>query len=138
MSISFDKSTKTFYLDGKGVTYAFYINTYGYAEHLYFGGRIGHDLLLYTRGVDTGSADCTLPGVYKPSGICSYNYMGTELAFSGTGDFRESCVHVINEGGDRLSELLYAGHEILKEKPKMKGMPSTHSAIWCMTPSPIT
>ena len=33
MSIHFDNGTKTFYLDGKNVTYAFFINNYGYAEN---------------------------------------------------------------------------------------------------------
>ena len=124
MAITFDKTSKTFYLDGAGVTYAFYINNYGYLEHLYFGKRIGHDLLLYTRGTDTGSAECTLPGVFEKKSICTYNQMGSELTFSGTGDFRESCVHVKNPEGDRLSELHYHSHEILSEKPGMKGMPS--------------
>jgi alpha-galactosidase len=124
MAITFDKSTKTFYLDGKSVTYAFYVNNHGYLEHLYFGKRIGHDLLLYTRKAETGTGEAALPGVYKISGICTYNQMGTELSFSGTGDFRESCVHVKNPEGDRLSQLLYYSYEILEEKPKMKGMPS--------------
>lgn len=40
MAITYCESTKTFYLDGKGLTYAFFINDYGYAEHLYFGKTI--------------------------------------------------------------------------------------------------
>ena len=35
MAIEFIESTKTFFLDGKGMTYAFYINEYGFAEHLF-------------------------------------------------------------------------------------------------------
>ena len=124
MAITFDKSTKTFYLDGKDMTYVFYVDNHGYLEHLYFGKRIGHDLLLYTRRIDTGTGECTLPGIFERVGICNYNQMGSELTFSGTGDFRESCVHVKNPAGDRLSELHYLSHEILAEKPKMNGMPS--------------
>lgn len=33
MSIFFEKTSKTFFLDGKNVTYAFFINNYNYAEH---------------------------------------------------------------------------------------------------------
>ena len=124
MAITFDKSTKTFYLDGKDSTYAFYINNFGYAEHLYYGKKIPHDFLLYTRKTAPGSADATVPGLFKPEGICTYNQMGSELSFYGSGDFRESCVHVSNASGDRLSDLLYDGHEILAEKPAIKGMPS--------------
>lgn len=124
MAIIFDKTSKTFYLEGKDITYAFYINNYGYAEHLYYGKKIARDLLIYTRMAGGGSQDATIPGVYTPEGICCYSYMGSELSFFGTGDSRESCVKVKNPTGDRLSDLLYVGYDILKEKPKISGMPS--------------
>jgi len=124
MAITFDKSTKTFYLDGKNTTYAFYINNVGYAEHLYYGKRIGHDFLLYTRAHSFGSAEASHPGGDKTPGISSYNRMGSEISFFGTGDYREPCVMVKNPEGDRLTELLYCGYDILEEKPRITGMPS--------------
>ena len=124
MSISFDNSTKTFYLDGKGVTYAFFINNFGYAEHLYFGRKIGHDLLLYTREHGHGTCEATTPGGFEQTGFFSYNFMGSELSFFGTGDYREPCVEVKNPLGDRITNLLYHSHEILDKKPKISGMPS--------------
>ncbi len=125
MAISFDKTTKTFYLDGKDTTYAFYINNFGYAEHLYYGNKIPHDFLLYTRKPSNGTSDATVPGLFqKDTPICSYIQMGSELSFFGTGDYRESCVKVTNASGDRLSDLLYDGYDILEEKPAIKGMPS--------------
>ena len=126
MAISFDKATKTFYLEGKSTTYAFFINKFGYAEHLYYGARIGRDPLFYTRGKGGRSCAATVPGE-KIDGFeegSSYHYFPSELAFYGNGDFREPCVQVQNEGGDRICELLYDSHEILPEKPRMKGMPS--------------
>jgi alpha-galactosidase len=124
MAIHFDKTTKTFYLDGKSTTYAFYINNLGYAEHLYYGKSIGHDPIIYTRAHNFGSADATHPGGDKTNGISSYNRMGTELSFFGTSDYREPCVLVQDPEGDRLTELLYCGYEILDEKPRISGMPS--------------
>lgn len=121
MAITFDKNTQTFYLDGKNSTYALYINSIGYAEHLYYGRKIGHDLLLYTTGQIPGGHEPSPPG---RDGCGTYNQMNSELSFFGMGDFRECCVHAKNEKGDRLNELLYAGHEILAEKPRIKGMPS--------------
>lgn len=121
MAITFDKSTQTFYLDGKNSTYAFYINNLGYTEHLYYGKKIGHDLLLYSRGTIPGGHEASPPG---KDGFCSYNQCESEISFFGTGDFRECCVHAKNGKGDRLNELLYVGHEILDEKPKISGMPS--------------
>ena len=41
MAITYQESTRTFFLDGKGVTYAFCVNDYDYLEHLYFGKIIG-------------------------------------------------------------------------------------------------
>ena len=43
MAITFNKETKTFYLDGKGITYAFMINDFDVAEHLYYSKTIAHD-----------------------------------------------------------------------------------------------
>ena len=126
MAIYFDKQTKTFYLEGKNTTYAFFINKFGYAEHLYYGQRIGRDPLFYTRGKGGRTCAATVPGE-KIDGFengSSYHYFPSELAFYGNGDYREPCVQVENETGDRLCELLYDSHEILPEKPAMRGMPS--------------
>ena len=121
--VHFDKETKPFYLEGKDVTYAFFINSFGYPEHLYYGPRIGRDPLFYTRGKGGRSCAATVPGVFK-DGFNSYHYFPAELAFFGNGDYREPCVQVENESGDRLTELLYSGHETVATKPAIDGMPS--------------
>lgn len=118
MSIFFEKTSKTFFLDGKNVTYAFFINNYNYAEHLYFGKKIPHDDLRFTRA--WGRLSCE---AYQ-KGFDPLNTIPSELAFYGTGDYREPAVLAESEKGDRLSVLLYQGYEILKEKPEIKGMPS--------------
>ena len=63
MSIKYDSGTKTFYLEGKDVTYAFFINKYGYAEHLYYGKRIHRDYLLLSRAVGAHTFTARIPGV---------------------------------------------------------------------------
>ena len=123
MAIIFDKSTKTFYLEGKSTTYAFYINKYGYAEHLYYGKKIHRDYILYTRAEGTWSTKATISG-NDATGMCSYHHMNPEITFFGTGDYREATVHPRFDEGDRLTELLYHSHEILEKKPKINGMPS--------------
>ena len=121
MAITFNETTKTFYLDGKDITYAFRINEYGYAEHLYFGKTVGHDelSLLYSRG----ATSCAASPAGKDVAV-SYHYYPTELSFFGTGDYREPTVAITNSDGNRLTELLYDSHEILDEKPRINGMPS--------------
>ncbi len=123
MAIYFDKSTKTFYLEGKTCTYAFFINARGYLEHLYFGKRIARDFILYTRAFGGHSCEAHIPGEEKP-GLNCYNVFGSELTTHGLGDFREPTLQIENIEGDRLTELLYVSHEILDEKPRLEGMPS--------------
>ena len=123
MGISFDKSTKTFYLDGKSTTYAFFIDHRGYLEHLYFGKKIGHDYLLFNRAMGGRTAAAQIPGDEQDY-LNSYHYMASELTMHGLGDFREPCVHLENAEGDRLCDLLYSSHEIVEEKPKLAGMPA--------------
>ena len=122
MAIKFDKVSRTFYLDGKDITYSFFINEYDYAEHLYYGKNIGHDDLRYTRGTFGGSAVVKLSRSDVKTAVKSYNHFGSELTFHGTGDYREPMVEVVNPAGDRLTQLLYDSHEILSGKPAIKGI----------------
>ena len=122
MAIVFNEKTKTFYLDGKDFTYAFKINEYDYAEHLYFGKKIDHDDLSHIGQWGRGSCRASMPGIKDASS--SYTNVMPEISFYGTGDYREPCVLVENKLGDRLCQLHYVSFEILSEKPKMKGMPS--------------
>ena len=85
MSIKFYTENKTFFLDGKGFTYAFKINENDFAEHSYFGETIGHDDISYVRHAGSGSTQATIPG--KDDHFYS-SYM-PEVAFHGTGDYRE-------------------------------------------------
>ena len=124
MAIYFDKETKTFYLEGKSTTYAFFINNFGYAEHLYYGSKIHRDYLLFTRSGSTQTFQATLPGLDRQPGFNTYNAMSPEITFFGTGDYREATVHPKFETGDRLTQLHYHSHEILDEKPRISGMPS--------------
>lgn len=121
MAICFNESNRTFYLEGKNISYVFRINEYDYVEHLYFGSRIGRDDISYLRTRGADSATATVPGNFDGE---SYLYFTPELAFYGTGDYREPAVMMQTPAGDRLCELLYISHEILTEKPKMQGMPS--------------
>ena len=63
--IYFDKTTKTFYLESKNLTYSFCVNRYGFLQHLYFGKRIDREDL--TSGVclaDRGHAS-NIAGAFR-------------------------------------------------------------------------
>lgn len=85
---------------------------------MYFGDRIERDDIRYTAAEGRTSFEACAPSK------CIGNLKSPELAFFGLGDYREPTVQVQNAGGDRISELLFDGYEILTEKPPMKGMPS--------------
>ena len=125
MSVTYIQDTCTFYMDGKNITYAFHVNEFDYPEHLYFGAKIPHDDLRHTYAPGAQSQLATIPGRDDLTmARTSYQQFMPELAFFGTSDYREPAVLVENPAGDRLSDLLYAGHEILPEKPPISGMPS--------------
>lgn len=122
MAITFDKNSQTFFLDGKGITYAFTVNSAGYPEHLYFGKTIAHDPLFFSRCGGGWSCVPSIPGAFDP--FVTYQNVPAELTFFGNGDYREPTVSVISPTGDRLTELLFDSYEILPEKPRIEGMPS--------------
>ncbi len=124
MSIEYNDRTKIFYLDNGRVTYAFFVNEYGYLEHLYFGRRIAHEDIRYTRTVGGVSGVASIPGLDTeiPN---SYHFYRPEISFYGTGDYREPTVHIENNDGDRLTELLYHSYRIAEEKEPIAGMPSS-------------
>lgn len=120
MSIQYHAERKCFYLDGKDVTYAFRLFE-KHPEHLYYGKKIPHEDLNHlhiTGALSTGWI------AFGEEETCPRCHLQSELITYGRGDYREPCVQVQNAAGDRLSEPLYVGHEILPEKPRMKGLPS--------------
>ena len=117
MAITFNEETKIFYLESKNLSYAFKLHD-GFPEHLYFGKKIGMDDISYTL---SGGSNALFN--FSPDGI-PYELLAPEIVFYGSCDYREPTVHVINKNGDRLSELLYDGFDILEEKPRISNMPS--------------
>lgn len=119
MSVIYCESTKTFYLEGRDVTYAFYINAIGYPEQLYFGRRVARDRLQYTFALGAHSMRTCL----IDSGV-SLGDLPCEVPTYGMGDFREPMLACRTQSGDRLTQFVYEGHEIVHEKPCPAGMPA--------------
>ena len=122
MSIYFDEQSKIFYLESKNLTYAFGINAIGQMEHVYFGKRTGRDLKT---------------GIYCAGGrVHAVNVMGNneklydvtaspqEISTPYGGDYYEPSLILEYSNGNRRSDLVFEGYEILKEKPALDGLPS--------------
>ena len=76
MAIFYDEQSKIFYLESKETTYAFGINKLGILEHLYFGKRVGRDLV-FTTYSEKGRSHAVY--VFDEDGV--YIYDGTEFHF---------------------------------------------------------
>ena len=120
MAIYYNPENRHFYLESKDVSYVFRINRIGFAEHLYFGRRIGREDLEYMQSIASGSAYAQMPGERNQC----YSFYNPEVCFYGTGDYREPTVMVKNPSGDRLCRMHYAGHDVLDVKPPINAMPS--------------
>lgn len=120
MSIFFDNTNKTFYLESKDLSYVFQIDKFGFLEHLYFGARIARDDLEYSifrtaRGHSAYLADMNSENTFE--------VLSQEFPVYGRGDFRESAF-AFNNNGVRVGDFKYKNHIILEEKPELSGMPS--------------
>lgn len=122
MSITFNESNKTFYLNGKDYSYVFYINKMGYPTHLHFGAPVPCEDMFFSQSVGARSQIATPAGIDAPE--LSYNNTLPEISFFGTSDYREPTFLVENKRGDRLCDLEYIGHDIVSVKPAISGMPS--------------
>lgn len=122
MSIFFDKESKIFYLESKDTTYAFGINEVGILEHIYFGKKTGRDLKMGTYSIKGRSH-----GVY-PSFTDDKKFDMTvipqEIHTPYSGDYYEPSLILEYANGNRRSDLVFEGYEILKEKNKLEGLPS--------------
>ena len=122
MSIFYEQNLKTFFLESKGLTYAFKISEFGFLQHLYFGKRIAreslaHTVCLYDRGHGSSIAEAV-------TSVHSLNNYGNECPLCGRSDFRESMIAFTDSEGVRVGDWEYVEHSVLSDKAKIEGMPS--------------
>lgn len=122
MAIVYNEQNKTFYLESKDVTYAFCISEYGFLNHLYYGKRIPQEDLRFGVALFDRGHGCALPGAKRREH--SLNSYANEFPSYGHSDFRESMVAFCDESGVRVVNFVYDGHEIIKNKPELSGLPS--------------
>lgn len=124
MAIYFDEATRTFFLEGKNISYVFGINETNFPEHYYFGEKIGRDDLRYSLSQGGDWAEAAIPGERRAINRKSYNHYGAEISMYGCSDYHECMLQVKFANGSRINEFLYDSYEILSEKPAIEGMPS--------------
>ena len=120
MSIFFDNTTKTFYLESAELSYIFNIDKFGFLEHLYYGARIARDDLEYSVFRTARGHSAYLAEMNREN---TFEVLSQEFPLYGRGDFRESAF-AFDNAGVRVGDFKYKNHVILDKKPELSGMPS--------------
>ena len=121
MAIYYNEQLKTFYLESENLSYVFCVNDYGFLNHLYYGKRIPREDLSHSIFYIDRGHGCCLPGKSRAHSLSVY---ANECPTFGRTDYRESMIALCDYKGCRVGDLKYIGHEIVKEKPAISGMPS--------------
>lgn len=127
MSIIISQDRRLFTLHTRTSTYQMKVDAYGFLLHLYYGPRVEDAdfsyLLQYRdRGFSGNPAD-----VY-PDRRISTDTMPLEFSCCGNGDFRESCLEIINGDGSNSVDLRFDRFRILPGKPMISGLPATYAS----------
>ncbi len=115
---------KLFTLQTTNTTYQMKVDQYDVLLHTYYGSRIDDSDLSYTiQSVDRGFSG-------NPYGVVERSYsldtIPQEYTTFGTGDYRSSCLQVMNSDGSHDCELRYVKHEVYQGKKTLEGMPSIY------------
>lgn len=126
MSIYFDEEQKIFQINTKRTSYLIGLADGKYLGHMYYGkkmeDRSGMHLLRIAEMPFT-------PQVNKREKASFADAFPTEYSTWGVSDYRESCISVRNERGQRGCELLYQSHRIMDGKPGLPGLPSLFASV---------
>ena len=123
MNIVFEKESQRFFINTKNTTYIIEIVKNEFLAHLYWGKKIenyfGSNKIMFR---DRGFS----PNIFKEDRTFSLDTLPQEYPQYGNGDFRPCAYHIIDKDNNTFSDLRYISFEILKEKPKLNGLPSSH------------
>ncbi|NLZ46467.1 MAG: alpha-galactosidase [Clostridiales bacterium] len=122
MSISFNKQAQTFKLCAKNTVYMMKIVDEGYLAHLYFGKNIPDDDLTYLLRLDENPFTPATNNRERGSFMDNLTF---EYPCFGLGDYRESCINILDADGMSTVDFRYASHKIYSGKPKLSGLPAT-------------
>ena len=120
--IIYDKKNQVFRLDTPNTSYCMGVFDEKYLGHIYYGKKINDtDIKNWIQVEGT----CELPSENPAE---KGSFMGTfpmEYPTAGLGDFRESCLDVLDSQGQSGLELCFDSYKILDRKPEIPGMPSS-------------
>ena len=123
MAITYFEKEKVFKLDTPASSYLIgIVDNEQFVGHIYYGEKLeSADIAYLMRTAEP-------PYVPSRNNRDRHSFLDSfpfEYSTHGVGDFRESSVSVLTEGGHRGIQLTYLSHEIIPGKKKLPGMPAT-------------
>lgn len=111
----------TFALSNAHFSYVFRVSPEGLLEHLHYGGVISEPakLPLHHRRVTRHAAT-----IFQSVDDLHLSGMSQEYPSFGTSDYRFPAVQAKNADGNTVFSFHFAEHEVVRDKPQIKGLPS--------------
>ncbi len=125
MSILFYETTKTFHLWNQKISYIMTVLPNGHMGQLYFGKRVSQRED-YSYLYETAFRPMT-SYVFEGDRSLSLEHVRQEYGVYGTTDFRRPAIEILQPNGSRICDFQYKGHEIMKGKPGLAGLPATYT-----------
>ena len=124
MAITYYEQDKRFILYTENTSYHIKVGPYETLLHLYYGKKVEGNLDYLIRKMDR--SHCGNPNEAEKDRTFSLDTQLQEYSAFGMGDYRISCLEVLNEDGSCAADLRYKGHSIRKGKYHLPGLPAVY------------
>lgn len=128
--IYFEHKLKAFLISGANYSYAFFVNSAGLLQHLYYGKKLEKFDLAFLVQAHGKNLE---PNVGDMNMDMATDVMPTESGSFGRGDFRSPTVVVNRDDGAAMSRFKYVSHKVTHGTKKINGMPCIRYADETLT-----
>jgi len=125
MGIRYLADQRLFKLDAGDASYIIgIVDEEQFLGHVYFGRRIS-DSFIHSDSLMRINESPFVPSKNNRDRLSFYDTFPSEYPTHGIGDFRETCLGILDSGGHTASKLEFVSYEIMKGKPPLDGLPAT-------------
>ncbi len=124
MAIKYNDKDKIFILLTENSSYHIKIGPNNTLLHLYYGKKVQSNLDYLIRVMER--SHCATPNDFGTNRAFSMDTQLQEYSTFGMGDYRISCLDVINKDGSCAADLRYKSHRIMDGKYQLEKLPSVY------------
>ncbi|WFR58632.1 alpha-galactosidase [Anaerocolumna sp. AGMB13025] len=125
MAVTFNEEDKLFILHTNHTTYQIKIGPFQTLLHLYYGKKVDCNLDYLMQTMDR--SHCGNPNEAGTDRTFSMDTQLQEYSTFGMGDYRISCLEVLNKDGSCAADLRYKSHNIKISKYQLEHLPSVYA-----------